>query len=153
MAVGENLPTLAVGAGYNYHNLLERDHTFGMVFATVSVPISSWWGGSHAIKRREIERQKALEQMEDNAQLLQIRMQNAWNSLGEAMQQIQLARRGEEQAAENLRLQRNYYRAGTSRMSDLLEAQLLYQQACDKYTDAYINYQNRLLDYHQATGQ
>ena len=38
-------------------------------------------------------------------------------------------------------------------MSDLLEAQLLYQQACDKYTDAYINYQNRLLDYHQATGQ
>ena len=46
MEVGKNLPSLGVGAGYNYHNLLENDHTFGMVFATVSVPISDWWGGS-----------------------------------------------------------------------------------------------------------
>ena len=51
IAVGENLPSIAVGAGYNYHNLLENDHTFGMLFATVSVPISDWWGGSYAIKR------------------------------------------------------------------------------------------------------
>lgn len=153
MAVGENLPSVALGAGYNYHNLLDRDHSFAMVFATVSVPISNWWGGSHAIKRREIAKQKAEEQLTDNAQLLQIRMQNAWNSVCEAMQQIELAKRGTEQSTENLRLQRNYYRAGTSRMSDLLEAQMLYQQACDKYTDAYINYQNRLLDYRHATGR
>ena len=79
MAVGQNLPSVAIGAGYNYHNLLDRSHSFGMVFATVSVPISDWWGGSHAIKRRKIEHQKAQEQLEDNAQLLQIRMQNAWN--------------------------------------------------------------------------
>ncbi|MBP5388316.1 MAG: TolC family protein, partial [Prevotella sp.] len=46
IAVGQNLPSVAVGAGYNYHNLLEKNHSFGMVFATVSVPISDWWGGS-----------------------------------------------------------------------------------------------------------
>ena len=39
LAVGQNLPSVAVGAGYNYHNLLDRDHSFGMIFATVSVPI------------------------------------------------------------------------------------------------------------------
>ena len=47
----------------------------------------------------------------------------------------------------------NYYRAGTSKMSDLLEAQLLYQQALDKHTDAFADYQNKLLEYKQATGQ
>ena len=153
MAVGQNLPTLAVGAGYNYHNLLENNHSFGMVFATVSVPITDWWGGSHAIKRKKIEHQKAVEQLEDNTQLLKIRMQNAWNGVEESYQQLQLAKRSIEQASENLRLNRNYYRAGTSKMSDLLEAQLLYQQSLDKHTDAFADYQNKLLEYKQATGQ
>lgn len=153
MAVGENLPNLAVGAGYTYHNLMENNHSFGMVFATVSVPITDWWGGSHAIKRRKIEHQKAQEQLADNSQLLQIRMQNAWNGVEESRQQLLLAQRSIEQAEENLRLNRNYYRAGTSRMSDLLEAQLLYQQSRDKHTDAFANYQNKLLEYRQASGQ
>ena len=153
MAVGENLPNLAVGAGYTYHNLMENNHSFGMVFATISVPITDWWGGSHAIKRRKIEHQKAQEQLADNTQLLQIRMQNAWNGVEESRQQLLLAQRSIEQAEENLRLNRNYYRAGTSRMSDLLEAQLLYQQARDKHTDAFADYQNKLLEYRQASGQ
>ena len=153
MAVGQNLPSVAVGAGYNYHNLLDNDHTFGMVFATVSVPISDWWGGSHAIKRRKIEHQQAQEQLADNAELLKIRMQNAWNGVQEAYRQLQLSERSIEQAEENLRLNRDYYRAGTSRMSDLLEAQLLYQQSLDKHTDAFADYQNKLLEYRQAVGQ
>ena len=153
LAVGQNLPSVAVGAGYNYHNLLDNNHTFGMVFATVSVPISDWWGGSHVIKRRKIEYQQAQEQLEDNAELLKIRMQNAWNGVEESYQQLQLAKRSIEQAEENLRLNRDYYRAGTSRMSDLLEAQLLYQQTRDKHTDAYADYQNKLLEYKHAIGQ
>ena len=153
MTIGESLPSVSVGAGYNYHNLLERDHSFGMVFATVSVPISDWWGGSHAIKRRKIEQQKAEEQLADNSKLLEIRMQKARNDVEEAYQQLAIAQRSIEQAEENLRLNRNFYQAGTSKMSDLLEAQMLYQQACDKRTDAYADYQNRLLEYRHATGQ
>jgi outer membrane protein TolC len=152
MAIGQNLPTVAVGAGYTYHNLMEKDHSFGMIFATVSVPISDWWGGSHAIKRRKLEHQKAVEQLENNAQFLQIRMQNAWNGVEESYLQLQLAQRSIEQAEENLRLNRDYYRAGTSRMSDLLEAQLLYQQACDKHTDAFADYHQKLLEYRQSVG-
>ena len=153
IAIGQNLPSLAVGAGLNYHNLLEKNHSFAMVFATVSVPISDWWGGSHAIKRKKLEQQKAQEQLADNAELLKIRMQSAWNSVEESYQQLLLAQRSIEQAEENLRLNRDYYNAGMSKMSDLLEAQLLYQQSCDKRTDAFADYQNKLLEYRQATGQ
>jgi outer membrane protein TolC len=152
MEIGKNMPTVGVGAGYNYHNLLDNDRTFGMIFATVNVPISDWWGGSHSIKRKKIEQQKAEEQLADNSELLKIRMQNAWNNVEEAYQQLQIANRSIEQAEENLRLNRDYYKAGTSRMSDLLEAQLLYQQSLDKRVDAYADYQNKLLEYRQATG-
>lgn len=153
MTVGQNLPTVGVGVGYNYHNLLDNDRSFGMVFATVKVPISDWWGGSHAIKRKKIEQQRAVEQLEDNTQLLQIRMQNAWNNVQEAAQQLSIAQRSIEQAQENLRLNRNYYQAGTCKMSDLLQAQLLFQQAQDRRTDAFSDYQNKLLEYKHATGQ
>ena len=153
MEIGKNLPTIGVGAGYNYHNLLDNDHTFGMVFASVSVPISDWWGGSHAVKRKKIAQQQAEEQLVDNSQLLKIRMQNAWNNVEEARQQLQIAQRSIEQAEENLRLNRDYYKAGTSKMSDLLEAQLLYQQSLDRRTDAFADYRHKLLEYRQATGQ
>ena len=153
MEVGKNLPTVGVGAGYNYHNLLDNDHTFGMIFATVSVPISGWWGGSHAIKRKKIEHEKAQAQLADNSELLMIRMQKAYNDVEEARQQLDIAQRSIEQAEENLRLNRNFYQAGTTKMSDLLEAQLLYQQARDKKTDAVANYYNKRLEYRQAIGQ
>ncbi len=153
IAIGQNLPSVAVGAGYNYHNLLENDRSFGMVFATVSVPISDWWGGSHAIKRKKLEQQQAREQLAENAELLKIKMQSAWNSVEESYQQLLLAQRSIEQAEENLRLNRDYYNAGMTKMSDLLDAQMLYQQSCDKRTDAFADYQNKLLEYRQATGQ
>ncbi len=153
IAIGQNLPTVAVGAGYNYHNLLEKNNSFGMVFATVNVPISDWWGGSHAVKRKKLEKQEAQEQLSDNAELLKIRMQSAWNSVEESYQQLLLAQLSIEQAEENLRLNRDYYNAGLTKMSELLEAQMLYQQSCDKRTDAFADYQNKLLEYRQATGQ
>ena len=151
MELGKNLPSVAVGAGYTYHNLLEEDQTFGMVFATINIPITDWWGGSHAIKRRKFQQQKAEQELADHAELLEIKMQKAWNDVQEASQQLIIAQRGIEQAEENLRLNRNCYQAGTIRMSDLLEAHLLYQQACDKKTDAFAAYQNKSLEYRLAT--
>ena len=153
LAIGSNLPTVAVGAGLVYHNLMKSGRSFGMLMATVSIPISDWWGGSDTIKRKKIERQKAIDQLADNSELLKINMQSTWNNVQEAYQHLSIAERSIEQATENLRLNRDFYQAGTCTMSDLLEAQLLYQQALDKRTDAYTNYQNKLLAYRHAIGE
>ncbi|MGL4327904.1 MAG: TolC family protein, partial [Tannerellaceae bacterium] len=53
--MGKNLPSVGVGAGYAYHDFTDKDNKFGMVFASVSVPITKWWGGSHAVKRQKIQ--------------------------------------------------------------------------------------------------
>lgn len=151
MEVAKNLPSVAVGAGYNYHNLMDNDRHFGMVFATVSVPITDWWGGSHAIRRKKIAEQEAQEQLVDNAQLLEIRQQKASNDVVEALGQLELAQQSVAQAEENLRIHRNTYRAGTATMTDLLQAQLLQQQARDQQTDAFTALQLARLAYRQAS--
>ena len=152
MELGKRLPSIAVGAGYNYHNLFDNDRAFGLVFATASIPITDWWGGSHALKRRKLEVEKAREQLAENAELLDIRVQKTWNDVVEAQSQLDLAQRSIEQATENLRIHQDTYHAGTATMSDLLQAQLLLQQASDQHTDAFIALQNARLAHRQATG-
>jgi outer membrane protein TolC len=154
MEAGKLLPSVAVGAGYNYYDMGSgMDSHFGMVFATVSVPISGWWGGSHAVKRRKLAEQNAREQLTDNAQLLKIRMQKDWNDVDDAYKQLVLAKKSIEQSEENLRLNRDYYHAGTVTMNDLLTAQQQYQQSRDRYTDAYAQLQVKMLEYRQSTGR
>ena len=157
MEVGKNLPTLAVGAGYHYYHMppsdlagirfVDNDRSFGMLFATLSIPISNWWGGTHAIRRKRLATQQAREQLEDNAQLLDIRRQRAWRDVQEAYAQLALAERSTEQAQENLRVQRDCYNAGTITISDLLQAQLMHQQTLDNRTDARAALQQKLTEY------
>lgn len=153
LAVGQYAPSVGIGAGYSYNNLLGNGKNNGTIFATLSVPLSDWWGGSHAIKRNKIAYQQAIDEQQDKSQLLVIRMQNAWNRVEEAYKQLNIAERSIEQSDENLRLYRDFYKAGTATMSDLLEAQMLYQQAQDQRTDAFADYQNSILAYKQAIGQ
>lgn len=51
MSLGENLPTVAIGGGYFYNNFMDKSQQSWVGFATVSIPLSGWWGGSHDMKR------------------------------------------------------------------------------------------------------
>jgi outer membrane protein TolC len=153
MAVGKNLPTVGVGVGYMYDNLTDKDHPFGIAFVSGSVPISGWWGGAHDIRRSRVNENIARGTLTDNSELLIINMQHLWDELNDAYRQILIAHNSIEQSAENLRLNRDYYRAGISTMSDLLDAQMLYQQSRDKLVETYSEFQLKALAYRQATGQ
>lgn len=153
IAVGKNLPTVALGGGYFYENLMDKDHTFWMGFATVSIPLTAWWGGSHDIKKQKLQVRNAENQLEDQSQMLMIRMQQTWNDLNDAYKQVGIALSSIEQATENLRLQTDYYGAGTCTMSEWLDAQTLLQQSRDKYVEAFAQYEVKKREYLQATGR
>ena len=153
LEVGKILPSVAVGAGYMYMNLMDKEQTNALVFATVSVPISDWWGGSHAIKRKRLAVQTAENDLRDNAELLLINMQSKWNDVENAYEQLKIDRETIDQSEENLRLQHDQYDAGQSTMSDLLTAALSLQNAQSSYISDYTDYQLKLLEYRQAIGQ
>lgn len=154
MAVGKNPPTVAIGGGLVYDNfVMGQDQSFYMGFVTVSVPISGWWGGTHSIKKHKLQVKNAENLLNDNSEMLVIRMQNVWNTLNDSYRKAEIALLSVEQSSENLRLNMDYYSAGTATMSELLDAQTLYQQSRDKYVEAYTNYELSKREYLQATGR
>lgn len=149
---GEMMPTLAIGVAGMYHDLTNKGRTNVIGLATLSVPISNWWG-NRDLKRQKIAEQIAAEEKEDSRQLLLIQMQNAYNNLETAYKQIQLAKLSMEQAAENLRLNQDFYEAGTGTMSNLLDAQTQDQKARNQYSEAVVAYLNARTAYLKATGR
>lgn len=153
MEVGKNLPSVAIGGGYAYNDFMDKGRTNLIGMATVSVPLSAWWGGSHDIKKAKLAQSNAEMQRDDQSELLIIRMRNSWNALTDAYKQVEIAKESIGQATENLRLHTDYYSAGTCTMSDLLEAQTLFTQSRDKFVESYAQYEVKKTEYLQATGR
>lgn len=150
MAIGKHLPTVAVGVGAMHNGFDVGTSNYGIMFATVSVPISSWWGGSHDVKKQKLAVLNAQSALQDNTEMLTIRMQKAWNDMNDARKQHAIALESKAQASENLRINANRYHAGTITMNDLLQAQSLYQQCTDKCIEQYADYQLKQFEYQQA---
>lgn len=136
-----------------YDNLMEKDHPFLIGFATVSVPLTAWWGGSHEVKKQELQLRNARNEFDDSSRMLLIKMRNAWNKLNDTYRQIELSLEAVNQSAENLRLHTDYYQAGTCTMSDLLEAQTIYINTRDSYAESMAQYEISKCEYLQATGR
>jgi len=158
METGKNLPTVAIGAGWNYMNIdknspMGMEDNFGMGFVTISIPITNWWGGSHAIKKQKMQVKIAESEKQDTEELLLIQMQQLWNEVNEALAQVRLSEKAIDSAVENVRLNSDYYKAGTGVLTDLLDAQSSLQQARDQHTEALANYRIKQSKYKQVTGQ
>jgi outer membrane protein TolC len=157
MEIGKNLPTVAVGAAYQYmrfdlHSKNGIKNNFLMGLASVSIPITDWWGGAHAIKMKKIELQAAENMRKENSDLLLVQMQKVRNELNEAYFQIQLSKKSIAVAEENLRMSNDNYNAGITTLTDLLEAQNLLQQTQDQFVEAVTEYYKKLAEHLQMDG-
>ena len=153
MERGKTLPTVAVGASLLYQNLLDDDAVNGILFASVTVPISDWWSNSYSTAKYDLKAQKAAIDEAENKNLIKVDIDAKWNTLVESFQQIEISKDAVAQAEENLRMQREFYNAGTATLSNLLEAETLRQQASDSYTEAVTSYYTAICAYLTATGR
>ena len=153
MERGKVLPTLAVGASLLYQNLLDDDAVNGVLFASLTVPISDWWSNSYSTAKLDLKAQKAAIDEVENKNLIKVDIDAKWNTLNESFKQIEISRDAIAQAEENLRIQREFYNAGTATLSNLLEAETLRQQAADSYTEAVTGYYTAVCAYLTATGR
>jgi outer membrane protein TolC len=150
--MGKNLPTLAGGGAYVHHNFLQQNHGFWIGVVALQIPISGWWGGSHAVKRKAVQLENARIKLQSDGEMLQIGMMDAWNNLTSSYRKITTATDAIVQSSENLRLNEQYYQAGTATISDLLDAQLLYKKATDQYISAYSDFRVRRCEYLKSIG-
>lgn len=153
MEVGNYLPEVGVGAGWFYHDVLNQNHNFGAVMVTVSVPLSGWWGGSHAIRKKSLELENARTELDNLSQKLEIEISDKWDNLTGAWRKMQLSGQDIGQSKENLRITRAYYDAGMNTITDLLDAQTLLVESQNKYISAYGEFRLSISQYLKATGR
>ena len=153
MTRADYLPTVGVGAGYLYYDVMDKGVGEGVVFSQVSIPLSGWWGGSHSIKRARIKEKQAENDRMHARDMLALDIEKCWGDLCEAYSQIALAERAITSAAENLRQNSNSYNAGVISLSDLLDAETLHTQSLNNLTSAKASYRTAMAHYLKATGR
>ena len=151
--IGKCLPQVAIGASVEQFNILDQTDHNSTVFATVQVPLTDWWSGSHAIKQKKLAIEKAKNNLKNGRELMELEISQTWNALTEAYDQIQIAKQAIDSSKENLRLNTNTYQAGTTTMADLLDAQMLLQESENQLTEASTQYMIALAKYKRITGQ
>ena len=150
MILGEALPHLMVGAGISYGNLIFDDYaTNGLVFASLQVPLTAWWENAYKQKEAALKMQRARNDYEDLTEKMSLETAQAWNNLQERYAQIALAEATVAEADANLQTVSQNYQSGLASVSDLLEAQALYQQALDQQIDMRIDYRMAEVRYRQ----
>jgi outer membrane protein TolC len=153
---GDYMPQVAAGVSGYYYNLVEKGldgTTNGLAFATVSIPISDWWGGTHAIKEEKLKEKIAENNLSDTKGLLKLQMEKAWGDLQEAYTQILIMEETSRQTAENLKVNQTSYQSGVVTLSDLLEAQTLQKETADKLIEAKTQYKTAITTYLQCTAR
>lgn len=152
LTIGENIPTLALsGAGFTY-DVMENTSTNALAMVSLNIPLTDWWSGAHKIKMQKMEIEKAENSLAENSELMALQIRQAANEVNESGYSISVMEISVEQARENLKITGDNYGAGTIGISDLLEAQAVFQQAMDDLTDARCQYQSRLSKYRMVAG-
>ena len=152
LVLGEYLPQLTLGGVGFVNDAMNNTTSNAMAFVSVSVPISDWWGGSHKLKESQFKIEQANNKLNETSELLSLQIQQTKNELDEARFQIRISQASIDQSKENLKLVNDNYKAGVSSMSDLLEAQALYQDAQNQFNDAVCMYKIKKANYLSAIG-
>lgn len=154
LKLGEFLPQAGIGLAGIYMKADDAKGTSkGMVYGTVSVPLSGWWEAAHALSERKAREKISRNNLQDRSEALLIQMEKAWQDLNDAAKLVRLAQDALAQAEENLKVNEDSFENGLSDVSDLLEAQALRQQALDQATDAAVGYRLKVVEYLVVTGR
>lgn len=155
----EFLPQVALVAGYSYMHGLEVndrilfDRASFSALLNVSVPLFHFGEGMHKVRAARLEAERARLEQEDLVEAMSLELAQATNNLTEAYLETQTAERNLAAAAENLRSAQKAYAVGYEGLSDLLEAQMLWQQAAAQLADARCQQMLTTSRYLKATGR
>ena len=136
-----------------YHKYFDSKPTSWLAAAHVSIPISEWWGGKHALRRADMDIEKAQIDIDDKRKLMQVQVSQKWKILNEQYKQVDVALRQLNQSEQNQRQQATAYRSGSISMTDRLQADALYEESRTNYIDACVKYKLAVTDYLHATGR
>jgi len=152
------LPQLGVMAtwGYAHGVKVMDDYMFnrpgGSLMANLTVPLYHANEAQHKVKAAKLELERTRLEQEDLIEKMNLEMQQACNRMNESLLEVALTRKNLEQAEENLRASRKSYDHGLESLTNLLEAQTLWQQAYARKAMADAELVTNIARYKKACG-
>ncbi|WP_269235552.1 TolC family protein [Flavobacterium flavigenum] len=150
------MPSLGVGVTAYYLDQFESNVSGagnGMAYASLTVPISDWWGAKHKLNELKLRESITKNSLEDSKGLLLLQMEKSWTDVVELNEKIHLIQAALLQTEENLAVSQKSYNNGMIQLSDLLEAQVLKIETNDKLIEAKSQYKIALTKYLQVTAR
>lgn len=155
----EFLPQLGVMANYSYvHGFEVMDRYLFKkpgfsVLLNLSVPIYHANEAYHKVRASKLEYERAVIEQQDLIDKMNLQLQQCANKLDESILELELTETALESASENLRAQQSAFRNGLGPVSDILEAQTLWQQAYARNVTAKAQLLVASAEYKKACGQ
>jgi outer membrane protein TolC len=153
------LPNIGVTANYsmvnpNPYNGFESE--FGgdwNVGVMVNIPIYHWGDKKHTLNAARHEKQAAIEKLEETQELISLEVKKTIFSYSEAVKKVEMTHSSLEQAEENLNVTKDNFEEGMNKLSDLMEAQSMWQEAYTDYIEAKTEFRLTETKLLKASGQ
>ena len=142
LAKSEFMPNLALLGGASYTNGIEVagrkliDKISGYVGVTLNIPILTFGERGSKIRSAKAKHQLAEMEEQDLHEKMQLELMQCQNNYNEAQTELLLCQHSLEQAKENMRLTRKQYDVGLEPLSELLDAQALWQSCSANLVEA-----------------
>lgn len=136
------LPNIAFSANYlmmtpnpydSFSDNLGADWNLGVV---CNIPLFHWNDRIHTLRAAEIAQESAGLKLSQATELISLEVEQSKQKLSESARTIVMATENLEQATENLRINRENLNEGMSTVTDVLEAQLMWQKAQEELINA-----------------
>ena len=123
------------------------------VMAALKIPIFHANETRHKVAAAKQQLEQSRLEQESLREKLNLDLQQQANQVDEAQLEITLCKRNLEQCAENLRICRSAYSVGYETLSELLTAQLLWQQAYAELVEAKYQMKTKMMKWRKAAGR
>ena len=139
----------ATGKAINFSNGKDEMAAFyGLV--NVSIPVFDWGNRKLKVKEQDFKTEAQKTDLKETQELIALEVQDTYLLLDQAKQRVELTKESVSSAEENLRLNNDRFDAGTVTGKDVLEAQVLWQQAFAENIDANAAYKISKARYKKA---
>jgi len=164
------LPTVGLSLGYSYFdnikvkgmaqgsdgNYYPMKETYNggnpMAMLSVSIPVFHWGAEIKKVKKAKIDVENARLQMQQSERGMRIEVRQSVQNLSDGYRMVSIAVEGKKQAEENLRVMKQKYDVKMATMTDLLDAQSQWQQACSNLIEAKAQYKIYETEHLRVTG-
>ena len=120
---------------------------------SVNIPVFDWGSRKQKVKEQQFKVVAQKLELEETEELVSLQIKNAYLELQQAIKRVEITEKSLQQAEENLRLSEDRFEAGTVIGKDVLEAQVLWQQAYSEVIDAKASFKISEANYKKTIGE